>query len=394
MKILHTSDWHLGRTFGSTSLLADQSEFCHFLVQTASAERVELVVIAGDIFDRSIAPREAIELLRQTLSDLRRAGVIVAAITGNHDGPDRVVPYSALTDLSGVYLRGGYTGVGETITHEFSDGPLDLVLLPYLDPRAAPDDFGRALEEEESIDKLEQRRRRTHQSVLADAISAARTTCEAPRSLAISHAFVVGETSCEESESERILEVGGSGAVDASLFDDFSYTALGHLHKPQDVGRATLRYSGTPLRYSFSENHDKSVTLIEMDRHGASDVREIPLAIGRTVATLRGTIEELLEPLFAPHARDSFVRAVITNRETVIDLKVKLEQLYPNVVEIQLAPNGVDINDPVPVPLHEKVRTPREMANEFWEAVEGSPPTDRITSLLDDAVESALEVQP
>ncbi|MGA1495279.1 MAG: metallophosphoesterase family protein [Rhodothermales bacterium] len=147
MRIIHTSDWHLGRSFGPVSLRDAQERFCDRLVAVTREEQIDLVVIAGDIYDRAIAPNEAIELFRDTVRRLRDAGSIVAAISGNHDGADRVSPYDDLLDASGVYIRGGYEGVGRVVTHEFSDGPLDLVLVPFLDPQGAPDDFGEVASE-------------------------------------------------------------------------------------------------------------------------------------------------------------------------------------------------------------------------------------------------------
>ena len=138
MKIIHTSDWHLGRSFGPLSLLSDQEAFVDWFVDLVTDEAADLVVIAGDLYDRAVAPTDAIGLFRDAIGRLLATGTVVAAITGNHDGADRVAPYSELLDLSRFYLRGGYDRVGSVITHDFTDGPLDLVLLPYLDPRAAP----------------------------------------------------------------------------------------------------------------------------------------------------------------------------------------------------------------------------------------------------------------
>ena len=388
MRILHTSDWHLGRSFGPVSLAGEQERFCDALADIAADQRIELVVIAGDIYDRAIAPTHSIELFRDTVRRLRSAGVVIAAISGNHDGADRVSPYDDLLDASGVYIRGGYEGIGRVIRHEFADGPLDLALLPFLDPQAAPDLFGAtpAGESGEGGDALERRRRRTHQSVLAAAMATTRAGLAAPRSLAVAHAFVTGGS---VSDSERQLEVGGTGEVPADIFDGFSYTALGHLHRPQDITRPTLRYSGTPMPYSFSEDHTKSVTVIDMDPTGVCTIDAIDLAVGRGVRTVTGTIDELLEPARHPDAHERFVRAIVTDRETVLDAKARLERVYPHVVEVRLEPAGgrAAVAAGPTVEIHEL--RPIDAVTGFWADLEGSEPDGDLLDILTSAVATA-----
>jgi exonuclease SbcD len=300
MRILHTSDWHLGRSFGAVSLRHEQEQFCELLINVVRSESVDLLVVAGDIYDRAIAPTESIELFRETIRRARSSGTVIAAISGNHDGADRVSPYDDLLDASGVYVRGGYEGVGRVIHHDFDDGPLDLVLLPFLDPQGAPDQFGGS----DETDALERRRRRTHNDVLSAAIDLAIPSLSAPRSLAIAHAFVTGGS---VSDSERALEVGGTGEVSGELFSPFSYTALGHLHRPQDITRPTLRYSGTPMPYSYSEDHQKSLTLIDMDASGGAEISLIDVNVSRGVRTVIGAMDELLDPQRHTDAHDRFV---------------------------------------------------------------------------------------
>ncbi len=378
MRILHTSDWHLGRSFGPVSLESDQCAFLDWLVQVCIAERVDLVAVAGDLYDRAIPPVEAVALFRDTLRRLLERGVRVAAITGNHDSPDRVAAYGDLLDLSGVRLRGGYDRFGEVLTIDGPDGPLDLVLLPFLDPQAAPDDVVDATVAGED-DLLQRRVRRTHQSVLEAAIAAARTNLRAPRSLVLAHAFVSGGA---ESDSERQLSVGGTGQIDAALFDGFSYVALGHLHRPQAVGgRDDLRYSGTPLAYSFSEDHPKCVVLVDMAADGATTVREIPVPVGRPVATITGTMAELLACDESARAAQAFVRAIVTDRDTVLDAKARLAEVYPWVVEVRLQPAGAA---PVAGAATAAVRelTPIEATRRFWIDAEGDVPDAATDALL------------
>lgn len=381
MRILHTSDWHLGRNFGPVSLLADQAAFIDWVVGLCATEEVDLVVVAGDVYDRAIPPTEAVVLFREALVRLQAAGHVVAVITGNHDGADRVAAYDELMDASRVYVRGGYAKVGEVIALEFADGPLDLVMLPFLDPQAAPDSLA-AAPGDDSDDAYERRLRRTHQSVLAAAVEAAAPQRRGVRSLAVSHAFVVGG---ETSDSERQLSVGGSGTVEMAVFSSFSYTALGHLHRPQQLGPA-VRYSGTPLAYSFSEAHEKSVTLVDLAADGTCAVRAVRVPVGRPVLTVEGPIADLLRHEPTAAQRDSLVRAVITDPGVVLDAKPRLSQVYPHVVEIVLRPPVAGAGVGGGEAVDRRVVSATEAADAFWLASVGAPPTPEQAELLHAAI--------
>ena len=385
MRILHTSDWHLGRAFGPVSLHDHQRDFLDWLVDTVRAQAIDLVIVAGDIYDKAIAPNESMVLFRDVLHRLS-AITKVAVITGNHDGADRVNTYGELLDVSGVYLRGGYESVGEVITIDMPDGPVDLVLLPFLHPQGAPTAYGNDVNDGDdgaADTDIERRVRRTHQSVLATATSQAAGRLRSPRSIAVAHAFVAGGV---ESESERQLSVGGTSVVDGVMFSPFSYTALGHLHRPQTVS-PTVRYSGTPLAYSFSENHAKSVTIVDLEVNGAVSIDELPVPVGRPVLTVTGTIAELLAASPTAIERESFVRAIITDAGVVLDAKSRLETVYPHVVEIELRPSlstgGAVIGS-------ERVAMrATEVADRFWEAVVGEPVGEAEQQLLHQAILSA-----
>ncbi len=389
MRLLHTSDWHLGRTFGPVALADQQEAFADWLVAQCRELRADLVVVAGDVFDRAVPPVEALALFRETLGRLLDSGAVVAVITGNHDGPDRVALYGNLLDGRGLYVRGGYGSVGEVLPLGFADGPLDLVLLPFLDPQAAPDHLPDAdpdadADVDDGVDLVARRLRRTHQSVLAAAVAAARPGLTAPRSVAVAHAFVAGAT---VSDSERLLTVGGAGTVGADLFAGFSYTALGHLHRPQQVGgRPHVRYSGTPLAYSFSEIDPKSITLVELTPDGSPTVETVPVPVGRPVRTVVGTLEELLA---GPADTRSFVRAILTDPGVVLDAKQKLSTVFPHVVEIVPRPaGGADTSVAPPVRAAAAHTDPADAVVAFWRAATGGPPSPAEQALLLDAVEA------
>lgn len=359
MRLLHTSDWHLGRSFGQFALLDDQARFCEWLVDTAIEEGVDLVVVAGDVYDRAVPPIEAIALFRSTVGRLAAAGIKVVAIAGNHDSPERLAAADGLTDAAGVFVRGGYARASETITLELADGSLDVVAVPYLDPLLAPP-------REPAPDNDEVGQRPTHQSVLTAALEAAPR--RSPRAVAVVHAFVAGGV---ESESERALSVGGSDRISAGTLHHFSYVALGHLHTPQVLNRASRRYSGSPLPYSFSETTPKQIVIAELDAAGHARVQPVTVPLGRPVAVLHGPIAELLTAPRHADAEGHFVRAVLTDAEHVLDAKLRLQRRFPYVTEVLLVPperDDVDVVCPQRLALD-----PLDAALAFWSEVTGRP---------------------
>ena len=382
VKFLHTSDWHLGRSFGPVSLLEDQRAFATWFVDLAVQERVDLVVVAGDVYDRSVPPVEAITLFDDTLAALREAGIVVVVIAGNHDSAERVRVYDRLVAGSGVHIHGGWGAVGTVVPLSFADGPLDVVPLPYLDPALAPADW-RPGGTDDADARAGRLRRPSHEQVLAACVERAAAHRTAPRSLATAHAFVVaGGLAPETSDSERSLSLGGSAAVQAAIFDPFSYTALGHLHTPQAVGgRDTVRYSGTPLAYSFGELAAKSVVLGEMSPDGAVSVDLVPVPVGRRVATITGTLADLLEnPRL--DAVDRFVRARLTDAGPVLDARTRLQSVYPHVVEVELRPTVTGGTGDLMRAEVRRSLDPAEVAAGFWTDVYGSEPTTAEVDLI------------
>jgi exonuclease SbcD len=429
MRILHTSDWHLGRSFGPVSLHDDQAAFLDWMVELVVAEGVDLVVVAGDLYDRAVPPTESVALLRDALDRLVGHGVQVVAVAGNHDGPDRVAAYDGLTDRAGVVVRGGYGRAGLVTTLELADGPLDVLAVPYLDPvlspsgwldpegrgRAAPappvtappDETGAGaadappslfdllVDEADPADvgpnpadvgpdpAPRSGTRRSHHAVLAEALRRAGASRRSPRALAVAHAFVTGGL---PSESERLLSVGGTAEVGAELFDGVDYVALGHLHRPQRVRAEvdTVRYSGSPLPYSFSETQPKQVVLVDLDPDGGAEVRTVPVPLGRRVATVTGTLDELLGDPAHAGVTDCFVRAVLTDPGYVVDARTRLLARFPHVVEVVPRPAaaGADLGTPDRSELRGRL-APLEAAVGFWADVTGEGPTEVERSLLE-----------
>ena len=321
MRILHTSDWHLGRSFGDHRLLDQQAIFVDWLVGLVGNEAIDLVIVAGDLFDRSVPPADAIELFHSSLRRLVHAGADVAAITGNHDSAERLGGIDGLL-IPGLLLRGGYRRAAEVEIRSYSDGPLAIVAVPYLDPVFAPPTDLTTTDPTTATP--------THETVLGQALSAARDRI-APgvRSVAVAHAFVTGAA---PSESERSLAVGDAAMVSSSVFDGFDYTALGHLHRAQIVGGdERVRYSGAPLAYSFGETTQKEVVLIELDADGDARTKPIPIEVGRTVTTVRGTLDELITGAVN---HNDWVRVELTNPHPVADAHRRLRDHFPHLVEI------------------------------------------------------------
>lgn len=419
--MLHTSDWHLGRSFGQVSLAADQAAFVDWLVDVVRQEAIDLVVVAGDLYDRAIPPTESVNLLRHALTRVVDAGAKVVAIAGNHDSPDRVAAADGLTDAAGVIIRGGFARAGETVTLQFDDGPLDVVAVPYLDPLMAPDQPARRRRAPESppvpadhdtpaqlsfdlaatrrldaeparadeVAEHERPRRPTHQSVLNHAIGARQVG--AARSVAVAHAFVAGAI---ESESERALSVGTSPRVATTTFDGFSYVALGHLHRPQLVGGdPTRRYCGSPLPYSFSEQHAKQVVVVDIGPAGRTTVTELAVPVGRPVATLTGPIDELLMSPRHAASEQHFVRAVLTDPSHVLDAKARLLHRFAYVTEIVLQPPAAAPDAPAratAIGAGGRTRlTPLDAAAAFWSDVTNRDPSEVERQLLAEVLAAA-----
>jgi DNA repair protein SbcD/Mre11 len=374
MRILHTSDWHLGRSFGQHRLLDDQARFLDWLVEVVRVEGIELVAVAGDLYDRSIPPAEAVELLADGLRRIRDAGAEVAAIAGNHDSAERVAAFDGLTDAGGVVLRGGYRRAAEVTIHHYADGPLALVTTPFLDPHLAPVDPNEG----------ERGRRPTHESVLASTLDRARAAIPpGVRSLVLSHAFVTG---AQPSASERELAVGTAGMVSCQVYDRFDYVALGHLHQPQVVaGQDHLRYCGSPLPYSFSETTAKQVLVVDLGAAGAVSVTPVAVPVGRPVVTIRGRFDEVLaDPVHEPSGA-AWVRVELTDVLPVVDAHRRLRARFPHLVEIsRVAPRLAPTSGLTTTQLRR--RSSAQVTADFWADVTGEVPSSTVSALLAQAL--------
>ena len=271
MKFMHLSDLHLGKRVHEYSMIEDQEYILNQIVQIAADEKVDAVFIAGDIYDKTFPPVEAVTLLDQFLWALAEKEISVWIISGNHDSAERLSFGSRLMEKNEIHIAPVYNGELHTVTMEDEYGPIDISLLPFIKPAQVKRFFP-----EEEI--------HTYTDALQTALQG-----DAPRNrrrILITHQFVTGASRCESEEPV----VGGLDNVDASVFNGFDYVALGHIHSPQNVGRETLRYCGTPLKYSFSEVHqEKSVTIVTMKEKGCISLKTIPLRPLRDLKEIKGT---------------------------------------------------------------------------------------------------------
>jgi exonuclease SbcD len=377
VRLLHTSDWHLGRSFGQYPLLADQAEFLAWLAEAVEEHRVDLVVVAGDVFDRAVAPAAAVSVLRDGLTALRRAGAEVAMIAGNHDSAERLAAYDGLTDASGVLIRGGYPTDSAPVIRSYRGDDLAIVAVPFLDPLlapepwrpAAPTDGGRA-------------NRASHESVLRHALDQAREQLpDGVASLAMAHAYVAGSST---SDSERELTIGTASEVHVDCFDGFTYAALGHLHRPQQVGEGGhVRYSGTPLPYSFSERHDKEVVLVDLTADAPS-IERLAVPGGRRVTTVQGRLHELVETDPDPETQACFVRVELTDPTPVLDARRRLDAVFDHLVEITRIGPGDEPTSGTLTTTASEAHTlePLVLAKRFWSEVRGDEPDETAVGVL------------
>ena len=332
VRILHTSDWHLGRSFHREGLLPAQAAFVDHLVETVEAESVDLVVVSGDVYDRALPPVDAVELAGEALARLAASRATVVVTSGNHDSPVRLGFNARLADAAGVHLRTRWQDVGTPVLLEDAHGPLAVYALPYLEPDAV-----RAAWELPA---------RSHEAALGEAVSRARADLgrrSAARSVVMAHAFVAGGTdqaSGMASDSERDISVGGLQIAPTALFAGFDYAALGHLHGRHTL-TDTVRYSGSPLAYSFSEAQQvKGSWLVEIGAGGFERADFVPAPVPRRLAVLRGRIDDLLTDPRHADAEDAFVQVTLTDPRRPRLAMDRLRERFPHALVLAFEPEG------------------------------------------------------
>ncbi len=331
MRFLHTSDWHLGRSLHRASLADAQAAFLDHLVETVKAEQVDAVLVAGDIYDRAIPSLDAVARYEDALARLRAAGARVVLISGNHDSARRLGVNSALIDASGVHLRTRPTALDDPIILTDKAGEVAVYGIPYLEPALAGPDR----KQETEI------KPRSHASVLGHALDRIRADAaarEATRTVVLAHAWVAGG---QPSASERDISVGGIGHVHAGLFDGVSYAALGHLHGPQALDNH-LRYSGSPLPYSFSEKaQQKGSWLVELAPDGEATAEWVKAPVHRQLAEIGGRIDDLLTSRAHDDRETAFLAVTVTDTARPQGAMERLRARFPHILTLEFKPAGV-----------------------------------------------------
>lgn len=318
MKFFHLSDLHLGKRVNAFSMLEDQNYILQQILSLADTEHPDAVVIAGDVYDKSVPSGEAVQLFDWFLCQLAQRMLPTFIISGNHDSPERLSFGGRLMESSGIYLSPIYNGTVAPIALSDSYGPINFYLLPFVKPAHVRRFFPDA--------EIE-----TYTDALACAVNAMEIN-PSERNVLVTHQFVTGAS---RSDSEE-LSVGGSDNVDASVFDSFDYVALGHIHGPQNISAERIRYCGTPLKYSFSEaSHHKSVTVVELGAKGELAVHTLPLTPLHDLRELRGTYNELTyKPNWVNTNTQDYLHITLTDEEDVPDAMAKLRIVYPNLMKL------------------------------------------------------------
>ena len=376
MKFIHLSDLHLGKRVNEYSMLEDQQYILTRIINVIDDEKPDAVLIAGDIYDKSVPSAEAVSLFDDFLVRLSRRDAVTFVISGNHDSPERLAFGGRLMEQSGVRISPVYSGKVEPFSLTDGYGTVNVYMLPFVKPVHVRRFYG-----DEEIESYTDALRVAIDKMNVD---------PSVRNVLIAHQYVTGAL---RSESEDV-PVGGLDNVDASVFEPFDYVALGHIHGPQNIGSAKIRYCGTPLKYSFSEvDHKKSITVAELGAKGDLTVREIPLPPMRDMISLRGSYEELTRRSFYEGTtyRNDYVRAVLTDEDDIPDAAAKLRVIYKNLMKLEYDNKRTRSSAEVGGPSDVEKKTPLDLFSELFELQNGAPMTDEQRAFAGELIEKIWE---
>lgn len=356
MKFIHTSDWHIGRQFHNVSLLEDQQHVLKQIIDYIKKESVDALVIAGDIYDRSVPPATAVALLDDVLNVIcSQMGIHVIIIPGNHDSAERLSFGSRQLTQAGLHILGDLEKVTEPVIIQNGEESIHFYGIPYNDPEHVNDHY--------------EIKASNHNEAHAFLVDQIKSNLDANNTnVLISHCFIDGG---EESESERPLSIGGADRVSTEHFKNFDYVALGHLHGPQYKGEEYIRYSGSILKYSFSEqHHKKAVTLVETENNQLKAFTQLPLEPLRNMRVIEGEIETIIaQGKTDPHA-DDYILVRLTDTHAILNAMGKLREVYPNVLHLE-KPGIMSTNENHELQ-RERVKTSElDMFRDFFNQVSG-----------------------
>ena len=370
MKLIHLSDLHIGKRVNEFSMAEDQKYILNQILEIIDQEQPDCVVIAGDVYDKSIPSAEAVQILDDFLTRLAGRKIPTAMISGNHDSPERLSFGAQLMKESGIYVSPVYDGQVQSIGFADEYGEVRVYLLPFLKPATV-----RHVYEEETVE--------SYQDAVETAISHLpfNTSC---RNVLVAHQFAAGASRCESEE----MSVGGIDQVDVSVFDDFDYVALGHIHSPQSAGRPAVRYCGTPLKYSFSEaGQQKSVSVVELFEKGRVEIREVPLTPLRDMRKIRGTYLELTARSFYQGTNtEDYIQAILTDEEDIPDGMQKLRIIYPNLMRLEYDNRRTRENRQIQQAADAEEKSEAELFSQLYELQNNQPLDEEQKQFLEAAI--------
>ena len=375
MKLLHLSDLHLGKRVNEFSMLEDQKYILNQILQIVINEQVNTVLIAGDVYDKSVPSAQAVTLFDDFLTRLEALECTVLLIAGNHDSPERLAFGAHLLQKSRVYLSPVFDGRLTCCTLNDEYGQLDVWLMPFLKPSVV-----RPFYPEDTMESYQD---------AAAVVLRSNPPHQGRRSILVAHQFVTGAKTGGSEE----LSVGGAENIDAALFAAYDYVALGHIHSPQRVGRETVRYCGSPLKYSLSEARGtKSVTLITFNQPGEIDIKLCPLTPLHDLRTIRGTYDEVTARTFYEGtATADYLHITLTDETEVLDAVGKLRSIYPNVMRVDYDNTRTRAGASMPEATVQDEATPMELFCRFFEWQNEKPLTERQRALLEKEIEAVWE---
>lgn len=378
MKFLHLADLHLGKRVNGFSMLEDQAHILRQILAILDGEQPDGVLIAGDVYDKSVPSVEAVELLDGFLTELRTRGVPVLLISGNHDSPERLAFGGRVMDSCGIHISPVYDGALAPVTLQDAFGPVHVWLLPFVKPAHVRRWFPDADIE-------------SYTDAMAEAV-AHMDIDTAARNVLVTHQFVTGGT---RSGSEE-LSVGGTDNVDSGVFAPFDYVALGHLHGAQHIGRETIRYAGSPLKYSFSEaRQHKSVTVVTLGEKGDVQVRTVALTPLRELREIRGSYDELTARSFYEHTtyRSDYLHLILTDEQDVFDAMSRLRTIYPYLMTLDYDNARTRAAGGMSVPAETERRTPLELFEALYQRQNHRPMSEVQREYIAQLMEQIMEVQ-
>lgn len=369
MKLLHLSDLHLGKRVNEISMLPDQKYILSQILSIAEEVSPDAVLIAGDVYDKTVPPAEAVTLFDDFLVALSDLQIPVFLISGNHDSPERLAFASRLLRAKNIHISPVYDGTLTPVTLHDAYGEVEVYLLPFLKPahvrRYFPD---------EQIE--------TYTDACRVALSNLPAT--GSRRILLAHQFVTGSETCESEE----ISIGGSDNVDAAVFGGFDYVALGHLHGPQNVGSSRIRYCGTPLKYSFSEErHHKSVTLVTLGEKGDLQLELRPLTPLHDLRSIRGSFAEIASAT----PSDDYLHIILTDEDDIVDASAKLRALYPGLMKLSYDNTRTRENKEIDAAETLQRRSPLDLFEELFELQNNRPMSDQQRSFTRQLLESIQE---